>query len=66
MTLSVLPVDREPTAGVILLSGIPGSGKSTVAAALAERLRMAAHVEVDPGPATRLAAQSGTGQSPGH
>ncbi|MET8327011.1 AAA family ATPase [Streptomyces sp. NPDC005181] len=47
MTLSVLPVDREPAAGVVLLSGIPGSGKSTVAAALAKRLRMAAHVEVD-------------------
>ncbi|MFB7221493.1 AAA family ATPase [Streptomyces sp. NPDC056227] len=47
MTLSVLPVDCEPAAGVVLLSGIPGSGKSTVAGALANRLRLAAHVEVD-------------------
>ncbi|MEE1757476.1 AAA family ATPase [Streptomyces sp. SP18CS02] len=42
-----MTVDREPAAGVVLLSGIPGSGKSTVAAALAARLPAAAHIEVD-------------------
>ncbi|WP_407839374.1 AAA family ATPase [Streptomyces sp. DSM 116496] len=47
MTLQQMPVDREPAAGALLLTGIPGSGKSTVAAALAARLRMSAHVEVD-------------------
>src|SRR5882757_8159076 len=47
MTLTPVPVDREPSAPAALLTGIPGSGKSTVAAALAARLGMAAHVEVD-------------------
>ncbi|MFE4633966.1 AAA family ATPase [Streptomyces sp. NPDC056773] len=48
MSLDLVPVDREPAAaGAVLLSGIPGSGKSTVAAALAARFRMAAHIEVD-------------------
>ncbi|MFF8716842.1 AAA family ATPase [Streptomyces sp. NPDC015184] len=47
MTLNPVPVDREPAAGAVLLTGIPGSGKSTVAAALAARLRMSAHIEVD-------------------
>lgn len=47
MSLNPLPVDREPAAGAVLLTGIPGSGKSTVATALAGRLRMSAHVEVD-------------------
>ncbi|MEV1046327.1 AAA family ATPase [Streptomyces sp. NPDC049916] len=43
-----VPVDTaEPAAGVILLSGIPGSGKSTVAAALAARFAASAHIEVD-------------------
>ncbi|WP_327235295.1 AAA family ATPase [Streptomyces sp. NBC_01317] len=48
MTLAFVPIDREPAAaGAVLLTGIPGSGKSTVAAALGARLRRAAHVEVD-------------------
>ncbi|WP_392756897.1 AAA family ATPase [Streptomyces sp. LN590] len=47
MSLDLVPVDREPAAGVVLLTGIPGSGKSTVAAALASRFRMSAHIEVD-------------------
>lgn len=47
MSFDLVPVDREPAAGAVLLTGIPGSGKSTVAAALAGRLRMSAHIEVD-------------------
>ncbi|MFE4332561.1 AAA family ATPase [Streptomyces sp. NPDC056831] len=47
MTLHPVSIDREPAAGAVLLTGIPGSGKSTVAAALAARLGMSAHVEVD-------------------
>lgn len=47
MSLDLVPVDREPAAGAVLLTGIPGSGKSTVAAALTGRFRMAAHIEVD-------------------
>jgi predicted kinase len=47
MSLELVPIDREPAAGAVLLTGIPGSGKSTVAAALAGRLRMSAHIEVD-------------------
>ncbi|MFB6988338.1 AAA family ATPase [Streptomyces sp. NPDC056304] len=47
MSLDLVPVDREPAAGAVLLTGIPGSGKSTVATALAGRFRMAAHIEVD-------------------
>ncbi len=47
MALQPMPIDREPAAGAVLLTGIPGSGKSTVAAALAARLSRSAHVEVD-------------------
>lgn len=47
MTSHLVSIDREPAAGAVLLTGIPGSGKSTVAAALAARLGMSAHVEVD-------------------
>ncbi|MEU9015188.1 AAA family ATPase [Streptomyces sp. NPDC048479] len=47
MTLHLVPIDCERAAGAVLLTGIPGSGKSTVAAALAVRLGMSAHVEVD-------------------
>ncbi|MFE7536679.1 AAA family ATPase [Streptomyces rhizosphaericola] len=47
MTWSEVPVDIEPAAGAVLLSGIPGSGKSTVAAALAARFAASAHIEVD-------------------
>jgi len=47
MTLELVPVDRDPADGVVLLSGIPGSGKSTVAAALAARFGASAHIEVD-------------------
>ncbi|MFG3533211.1 AAA family ATPase [Streptomyces sp. NPDC047917] len=47
MSLDLVPVDREPAAGAVLLTGIPGSGKSTVATALAGRFRMSAHIEVD-------------------
>ncbi|PCG83577.1 phosphotransferase [Streptomyces sp. WZ.A104] len=42
-----VPVDAEPAPGAVLLSGIPGSGKSTVAAALAARFAASAHIEVD-------------------
>ncbi|MFD7068314.1 AAA family ATPase [Streptomyces sp. NPDC059913] len=47
MTMELMTVDREPAAGTVLLSGIPGSGKSTVAAALAAQFAASAHVEVD-------------------
>ncbi|MFE7461080.1 phosphotransferase [Streptomyces sp. NPDC057554] len=47
MTWNEVPVDGEPAAGAVLLSGIPGSGKSTVAAALAARFAASAHIEVD-------------------
>ncbi|WP_345981573.1 AAA family ATPase [Streptomyces sp. DSS69] len=47
MTWSEVPVDTGPAAGAVLLSGIPGSGKSTVAAALADRFAASAHIEVD-------------------
>ncbi|MFJ7945154.1 AAA family ATPase [Streptomyces sp. NPDC096354] len=47
MSLNPTPIDRESAAGAVLLTGIPGSGKSTVAKALAGRLRMSAHIEVD-------------------
>ncbi|WDG32578.1 phosphotransferase [Streptomyces sp. CA-278952] len=42
-----VPVDTAPAAGAVLLIGIPGSGKSTVAAALADRFAASAHIEVD-------------------
>ncbi|MGA5064869.1 AAA family ATPase [Streptomyces exfoliatus] len=45
--MDLVPVDRTPAPGALLLSGIPGSGKSTVAAALAARFAMSAHIEVD-------------------
>lgn len=47
MTWTEVPVDTGPAAGAVLLSGIPGSGKSTVAAALAARFAASAHIEVD-------------------
>ncbi|MGW8886382.1 AAA family ATPase [Streptomyces sp. NPDC055749] len=47
MIFDPLSIDQKPAAGAVLLSGIPGSGKSTVAAALAARLPMAAHIDVD-------------------
>ncbi|MFJ5084035.1 hypothetical protein [Streptomyces sp. NPDC088706] len=47
MTWEEVPVDTAPAAGAVLLSGIPGSGKSTVAAALAARFTASAHIEVD-------------------
>ncbi|MEU6985428.1 AAA family ATPase [Streptomyces sp. NPDC046324] len=47
MAFDLVPVDREPAPAAVLLSGIPGSGKSTVAAALAARFARAAHIEVD-------------------
>ncbi|MFD4230274.1 AAA family ATPase [Streptomyces sp. NPDC058545] len=47
MSLNQVSVDRESAAGAVLVTGIPGSGKSTVAEALAGRLRMSAHIEVD-------------------
>ncbi|MGW2203894.1 AAA family ATPase [Streptomyces sp. NPDC001774] len=47
MSFDLVPVDREPAPAALLLSGIPGSGKSTVAAALAARFARAAHIEVD-------------------
>ncbi|MFF0423652.1 AAA family ATPase [Streptomyces sp. NPDC021012] len=48
MTFENVTVDSpEPAPGALLLAGIPGSGKSTVAAALAGRFARAAHIEVD-------------------
>ncbi|MGW6584372.1 AAA family ATPase [Streptomyces globisporus] len=48
MAWAEVPVDTEPrAAGAVLLTGIPGSGKSTVAAALAARFAASAHIEVD-------------------
>ncbi|BAU83432.1 phosphotransferase [Streptomyces laurentii] len=37
----------EPAPGVVLLTGIPGSGKTTVGAALAARFDRSARIEVD-------------------
>ncbi len=42
-----VPVDRTPAPGIFLVTGIPGSGKSTIAAALAKRFTLGAHIEVD-------------------
>lgn len=48
MAWAEVPVDTgSPAAGTVLLIGIPGSGKSTVAAALAARFAASAHIEVD-------------------
>lgn len=48
MAWTDVPVDTgAPAAGAVLLTGVPGSGKSTVAAALAARFDAAAHIEVD-------------------
>ncbi|MFG3345494.1 AAA family ATPase [Streptomyces sp. NPDC048018] len=48
MTFENVTVDSpEPAPGTVLLVGIPGSGKSTVAAALAARFARSAHIEVD-------------------
>ncbi|MFI9111311.1 AAA family ATPase [Streptomyces venezuelae] len=48
MTFEHITVDAPQSApGAVLLAGIPGSGKSTVAAALAARFARAAHIEVD-------------------
>ncbi|MGP3633048.1 AAA family ATPase [Streptomyces sp. 24-1644] len=47
MSFDPRPIDREPAPCAVLLTGIPGSGKSTVAAALAARLRRSAHIDVD-------------------
>ncbi|MFF9339627.1 MULTISPECIES: AAA family ATPase [unclassified Streptomyces] len=48
MTFENVTVDAPvPAPGALLLAGIPGSGKSTVSAALAARFARAAHVEVD-------------------
>lgn len=46
-TFEIVPVDREQAPAIFLVTGIPGSGKSTVAAALAQRFALGAHVEVD-------------------
>ncbi|MBQ6640914.1 MAG: AAA family ATPase [Saccharopolyspora sp.] len=43
----VVPVDREPAPVIFLVTGVPGSGKSTVARALAQRFALGAHIEVD-------------------
>ncbi|GAA2983806.1 AAA family ATPase [Streptomyces fulvorobeus] len=47
MTFDPRPVDREPAPCAVLLTGIPGSGKSTVAAAVAARLPKSAYIDVD-------------------
>ncbi|MFC8760953.1 AAA family ATPase [Streptomyces sp. NPDC057193] len=48
MTFEHVTVDTpEPAPGAVLLAGIPGSGKSTVSAALAARFARSAHIEVD-------------------
>ncbi|OAR23506.1 phosphotransferase [Streptomyces sp. ERV7] len=40
-------VDTEPASAVFLVIGIPGSGKSSVSAALARRFPLGAHIEGD-------------------
>ncbi|WP_406861037.1 AAA family ATPase [Streptomyces sp. HUAS MG47] len=45
--MELVPIDRAAAPAVVLLSGIPGSGKTTVAAALAARFARSAHIEVD-------------------
>jgi predicted kinase len=40
-------VDREPASDVFLVIGIPGSGKSTISVALANRFPLGAHIEGD-------------------
>ena len=40
-------IDQGPASVVYLVIGIPGSGKSTVSAALARQLERAAHIEAD-------------------
>lgn len=45
--MELVPVDIGPAAAVVLIVGIPGSGKSTVSRALARRFRRGAHIEVD-------------------
>ncbi|MDV9192722.1 AAA family ATPase [Streptomyces sp. SR27] len=48
MTFENITVDAPvPAPGAVLIVGIPGSGKSTVAAALAARLARSAHIEGD-------------------
>ncbi|MFE6225219.1 MULTISPECIES: AAA family ATPase [unclassified Streptomyces] len=48
MTFEHVTVDAPvPAPAALLLAGIPGSGKSTVSAALAARFARAAHIEVD-------------------
>ncbi|MFF2306428.1 AAA family ATPase [Streptomyces sp. NPDC058128] len=48
MTFENITVDAPGSVPpAVLLAGIPGSGKSTVAAALAARFARAAHIEVD-------------------
>ncbi|MFF5784129.1 AAA family ATPase [Streptomyces sp. NPDC012693] len=48
MTFEHVTVDTpEPAPGAVLIAGIPGSGKSTVSAALAARFARSAHIEVD-------------------
>ncbi|MFD0368200.1 AAA family ATPase [Streptomyces sp. NPDC127114] len=48
MTFENVTVDSPvPAPGTVLLVGIPGSGKSTVAAALAARFERSARIEVD-------------------
>jgi gluconate kinase len=42
-----LVVDRQPATDVFLVTGIPGSGKSTISEALAKRFPLAAHIEGD-------------------
>ncbi|MET9437364.1 AAA family ATPase [Streptomyces sp. NPDC006551] len=64
MSLDLVPIDREPAPGVVLLSGIPGSGKSTVAAALAARFARSAHIEVDE--LQELIVRGGRRPSPEH
>ncbi|GAB3213770.1 AAA family ATPase [Marinactinospora thermotolerans] len=44
---TIVPIDREPAPATFLITGIPGSGKSTVARALAQRFELGAHIEVD-------------------
>ncbi|MFF5971862.1 AAA family ATPase [Streptomyces sp. NPDC012769] len=48
MSFTNVTVDSVgPAPGAVLLVGIPGSGKSTVSAALAARFARSAHIEVD-------------------
>ena len=40
-------ISREPALGAVLIIGVPGAGKTTVARGVADRLDRSAHIEAD-------------------